>query len=66
VLAKAGAAVLMPQAEATPEALAERISDWLEQPLSLTNMARAARGSAQPDATQRVVSVLQEVAHASV
>jgi len=66
VLANAGAAVLMPQAEATPEALAERISDWLEQPLSLTNMARAARGSAQPDATQRVVSVLQEVAHASV
>jgi UDP-N-acetylglucosamine--N-acetylmuramyl-(pentapeptide) pyrophosphoryl-undecaprenol N-acetylglucosamine transferase len=65
VLASAGAAVLLPQPEATPERLAELLTGWIASPSSLTQLSSAASELAVPDATHRVVEVLRGVAHAS-
>jgi UDP-N-acetylglucosamine--N-acetylmuramyl-(pentapeptide) pyrophosphoryl-undecaprenol N-acetylglucosamine transferase len=65
VLASAGAAVLLPQPEATPERLAELLTGWIASPSSLTQLSSAASKLAVPDATHRVVEVLRGVAHAS-
>jgi len=65
VLANAGAAVLLPQPEATPERLAELLTDWIASPSSLTQLSSAASELAAPDATHRVVEVLRGVVHAS-
>lgn len=62
-LAERGAAVLMPQAEFTPEKLAQ----WLQACTrdKLLNMARAARAAAKPDATSAVGNICKELAHAA-
>jgi UDP-N-acetylglucosamine--N-acetylmuramyl-(pentapeptide) pyrophosphoryl-undecaprenol N-acetylglucosamine transferase len=65
VLANAGAALLLPQSEATPERLAGLLTDWVASPLSLSQLSNAASELAAPDATHRVVEVLREAAHAS-
>ena len=65
VLANAGAAVLLPQSEATPERLTGLLTDWVASPLSLSQLSSAASELAAPDATHRVAEVLREVANAS-
>jgi UDP-N-acetylglucosamine--N-acetylmuramyl-(pentapeptide) pyrophosphoryl-undecaprenol N-acetylglucosamine transferase len=62
-LAQRGAAVWMPQAEFTPEKLA----DWLRHVTrdELLAMARAARAAAKPDAAQAVGEACKELAHAA-
>ena len=52
-LVEAGAALLLPQPELTPEHLRERLV-LLQQPEKLVAMARSARAVAIPDAAQRV------------
>ena len=65
VLADAGAALLLPQSEATPECLARLLIDWIASPSSLAQLSTAAGELASPDATHRVVEVLRGVAYAS-
>ena len=65
VLAEAGAALLLPQSEATPKCLAGLLIDWIASPSSLAQLSRAAGELAAPDATHRVVEVLRGVAYAS-
>ncbi|GAA5194329.1 undecaprenyldiphospho-muramoylpentapeptide beta-N-acetylglucosaminyltransferase [Ferrimonas gelatinilytica] len=57
-----GAAVLIPQSELTPQVLADQLQQWLQQPQRLQAMARAARLSAVPDATERVARVCESLA----
>jgi UDP-N-acetylglucosamine--N-acetylmuramyl-(pentapeptide) pyrophosphoryl-undecaprenol N-acetylglucosamine transferase len=52
-LVDAGAAVLLPQSDMTPQRLREHL-DLLRQPERLIAMARCARARAQPDAAARV------------
>ncbi|MCO6414217.1 MAG: undecaprenyldiphospho-muramoylpentapeptide beta-N-acetylglucosaminyltransferase [Thiogranum sp.] len=52
-LVDAGAAVLLPQAQMTPQRLQEQLQ-LLQQPQRLAQMARRARDKAMPDAAQRV------------
>ena len=66
VLAASGAAVLLAQQEATPERVADLLEAWIESPLSVATMSRAALGLSRADATDRVVTVMKEIAHASI
>jgi len=52
-LADAGAAVLLPQAELTPERLARELAALADDPDRLAAMAAAARAVARPDAAAR-------------
>jgi UDP-N-acetylglucosamine--N-acetylmuramyl-(pentapeptide) pyrophosphoryl-undecaprenol N-acetylglucosamine transferase len=66
-LVKAGAAVLLPQSEFTPNALQQVLERCL-QPETLQDMAMAAKQLGRPQATQAVVEVLEqqlEVANAA-
>jgi UDP-N-acetylglucosamine--N-acetylmuramyl-(pentapeptide) pyrophosphoryl-undecaprenol N-acetylglucosamine transferase len=53
-LEKAGGAVCLPAAKATPEALAERIAELARDPERLARMAESARSWGRPDAAQRI------------
>ena len=64
-LSERGAAVLMPQAEATPEAVADLLLQWMTSPNALAGMSRSASEAAAADATACVVAALEEVAHAN-
>lgn len=55
-LVDAGAALLLPQPELTPEHLRSRLA-LLQQPEKLVAMARSARAVAMPDAAQRVAQL---------
>ena len=55
-LVDAGAALLLPQPELTPEHLRTRLA-LLQQPEKLVAMARSARAVAMPDAAQRVAQL---------
>ncbi len=57
----AGAAVLMPESQMTPEALAEVIKSILTQPQAATQMAVAALSVAVPDATERLVALVENL-----
>jgi len=59
-LVDAGAALLLPQSELTPERLAEKLRE-LTRPV-LQAMAEKARALAKPDATVRVADVCEEIA----
>ena len=59
-LADAGAAILLPQRELTPERLAEQLRA-LDRP-RLLEMARRARGLGKPDATRAVVHCCEQLA----
>ena len=59
-LSQAGAAVLMPQAELTPESLAQVLQPLLKDRQSLSAMADAARQLAQPLATQTLLNELNK------
>ena len=62
-LAKAGAALLLPQAETDADTLAARLSEVMMQPDTLVSMGAIARRLAKPDATRTVVDICLEVAH---
>ncbi len=62
-LSERGAAVLIPQAEFTPEKLALLLQGFARD--KLLAMACAAREAAKPDATQAVAQVCMELAHAT-
>jgi UDP-N-acetylglucosamine--N-acetylmuramyl-(pentapeptide) pyrophosphoryl-undecaprenol N-acetylglucosamine transferase len=62
-LSERGAAILIPQAEFTPEKLAQRLQGLARD--KLLEMARAARGAAMPDATRVVGDICRELAHAA-
>lgn len=60
-MAKAGAALLIKDAEFTGERLFREMQQALAQPGQLESMAKAARGLAKPGAAQRAAAVLEEV-----
>jgi UDP-N-acetylglucosamine--N-acetylmuramyl-(pentapeptide) pyrophosphoryl-undecaprenol N-acetylglucosamine transferase len=57
-----GAAVVVPQAEFTPERLAGEIAARLDDPSLLTNAAGAAKSAGIPDAAERLASAVAELA----
>ncbi|QXT41258.1 UDP-N-acetylglucosamine--N-acetylmuramyl-(pentapeptide) pyrophosphoryl-undecaprenol N-acetylglucosamine transferase [Gymnodinialimonas ceratoperidinii] len=59
---EAGAAILMPEAELTPESLAAEIEKILTQPEAATAMSIAALSVAVPDATDRLVALVESLA----
>ena len=61
-LVDAGAAVLMPESRFTPEALAEQVETILTTPDAATAMAQAALSTAVPDATDRLVTLVEALA----
>jgi UDP-N-acetylglucosamine--N-acetylmuramyl-(pentapeptide) pyrophosphoryl-undecaprenol N-acetylglucosamine transferase len=62
-LAKAGAAVLVPQSDLQPAPLAALLAELAGSRARLLAMARAARALAVPDAAERVAAHCLEVAH---
>ena len=64
VLAEAGGAVIVAQSEATPERVADRLEQWIQSPASLLQMARCSLGMITANATDEVVAIIKEVAHA--
>jgi UDP-N-acetylglucosamine--N-acetylmuramyl-(pentapeptide) pyrophosphoryl-undecaprenol N-acetylglucosamine transferase len=58
VLADAGAAVLLPERELTPERLVAEIQALLGEPARLRAMAGRARALATPDAAERLVELI--------
>jgi UDP-N-acetylglucosamine--N-acetylmuramyl-(pentapeptide) pyrophosphoryl-undecaprenol N-acetylglucosamine transferase len=53
-LEKAGGAICVPSASATPELIAERIAELAADPERLARMAESARGWGRPDAAERI------------
>ncbi|MCO5130897.1 MAG: undecaprenyldiphospho-muramoylpentapeptide beta-N-acetylglucosaminyltransferase [Xanthobacteraceae bacterium] len=62
VLADAGGAIRIPQAEFTPDRLAAEISALAADPARLEAMASAARGIGKPDAAERLADLVMKVA----
>ena len=62
-MVKAGAAILVPQSQLTPEVLAETLRDLTSNRERILKMAKAARSLARPDATERVVNYCLEAAN---
>src|SRR4030095_10152631 len=60
----AGGAVMFPQVSLTPDGLADAVARLLADPATLTAMGERAKSLAQPDAADRIVRLLQEVAAA--
>ncbi|QQA41846.1 UDP-N-acetylglucosamine--N-acetylmuramyl-(pentapeptide) pyrophosphoryl-undecaprenol N-acetylglucosamine transferase [Pelagovum pacificum] len=61
-LVEAGAAILMPESKLQVESLSEQIELVLGNPAGASQMARAAMGQAIPDATERLVALVEETA----
>ncbi|MFZ0311857.1 MAG: undecaprenyldiphospho-muramoylpentapeptide beta-N-acetylglucosaminyltransferase [Candidatus Korobacteraceae bacterium] len=61
-LAAAGAALLLPQSELSPERLVQEVVSLLGDRGTLTNMSQAARGFAHPDAAATIASLAVRVA----
>ena len=61
-LAEAGAAILVPQLELTPERLAAEIAALMREPSRLAAMADRARALARPDAVDRLVDAVLALA----
>ncbi|SFB08287.1 UDP-N-acetylglucosamine-N-acetylmuramylpentapeptide N-acetylglucosamine transferase [Poseidonocella pacifica] len=61
-LKEAGAAIVIPERLLTAESLAEQIASVLEHPRGATQMAHAALSVAIPDATERLVAMVEELA----
>lgn len=62
VLESAGAAVVIPQHDATPERLRQEILALLTDPSRLVQMASSARGVARPEAASRLADEVLELA----
>jgi UDP-N-acetylglucosamine--N-acetylmuramyl-(pentapeptide) pyrophosphoryl-undecaprenol N-acetylglucosamine transferase len=60
-LSQRGGALLLPQSELDPQALADHLQRFAENPASLTAMAQAAAAAGRPNATQAVADVCEEV-----
>jgi UDP-N-acetylglucosamine--N-acetylmuramyl-(pentapeptide) pyrophosphoryl-undecaprenol N-acetylglucosamine transferase len=56
-----GAALLLPQSELSPAALAKLLAQLVEHPAQLAEMAHAASHSARLDATTRIADICEEV-----
>ncbi|MBK6847177.1 MAG: undecaprenyldiphospho-muramoylpentapeptide beta-N-acetylglucosaminyltransferase [Proteobacteria bacterium] len=61
-LAQAGAAVLLPQAQLSPERLATLLAELLNDPSRLAAMSRAMHAAARPEAAAAVVRLVRELA----
>jgi UDP-N-acetylglucosamine--N-acetylmuramyl-(pentapeptide) pyrophosphoryl-undecaprenol N-acetylglucosamine transferase len=59
---RAGAAVIVPDAELTPQRLAHEVADLLSDPSHLSAMARASAQLARPDAAAQIAGELAEAA----
>jgi UDP-N-acetylglucosamine--N-acetylmuramyl-(pentapeptide) pyrophosphoryl-undecaprenol N-acetylglucosamine transferase len=64
-LIAAGAAVLVPDAQLTGDVLAGQIAAIFDRPGRLGALAAAARGEGRPDAADRVVALVSQLAQAS-
>jgi UDP-N-acetylglucosamine--N-acetylmuramyl-(pentapeptide) pyrophosphoryl-undecaprenol N-acetylglucosamine transferase len=62
LVGRAGGCSVLPQATLTPALLAERVRDLLADPARLKEMGERARALAVPDAADRLLAVLLEVA----
>ncbi|MGC9419530.1 MAG: UDP-N-acetylglucosamine--N-acetylmuramyl-(pentapeptide) pyrophosphoryl-undecaprenol N-acetylglucosamine transferase, partial [Rhodovulum sp.] len=58
-LVEAGGAILIPESALDPATLAEHIATVLEQPDGALQMARAALDCGRPDATERLVEIVE-------
>ena len=58
-LVRAGAAVLVPDDELTPDRLEAELTALLDDPARIEAMAKAALGLARPDAAERVASLVE-------
>lgn len=61
-LVEAGAAIRIPESALTPETLADNITTILTQPEGAIQMARAAVSVSAPDATDRLVALVEDLA----
>lgn len=61
-LTQAGAAILIPESKFTAEAVAENIETILTNPEGAAQMVQAALSVARPDATERLVSLVESLA----
>ena len=61
-MVEAGAAIMIPESRLTPEALADAAETVLSQPDAAVRMAHAALAQAVPDATERLVEIVERVA----
>ncbi len=64
-LVEAGAAIMIPESRLTPEALAQAAETVLSRPDAAVRMAHAALAQAVPDATERLVGIVERVAEGS-
>ena len=62
LVGRAGGCSIVPQASLTPELLLERIRSLLAEPARLKDMGERARSLAIPDAAERLVNLLVEIA----
>ena len=62
VVERAGGCAVLPQSELTPARLVDRVRELLADTAALKQMGDRARGVAVPDATERIVEVLMNVA----
>lgn len=62
LLVEARAAVLLPDAELSPERLAETVLGLLGEPARLKSMGEQARALARPDAAERLVELILDLA----
>jgi UDP-N-acetylglucosamine--N-acetylmuramyl-(pentapeptide) pyrophosphoryl-undecaprenol N-acetylglucosamine transferase len=60
-LVEAGGAIAMSEADLTPDRLAGVVAGLLADPARATAMAEAARAQGRPDATERLVSLVQSL-----
>ena len=61
-MVEANAAVLMPESQMTPQTLADTIERILGNPEAASMMAAAALSCGKPDATERLVALVEELA----
>jgi UDP-N-acetylglucosamine--N-acetylmuramyl-(pentapeptide) pyrophosphoryl-undecaprenol N-acetylglucosamine transferase len=62
LLAEAGGAVVVREAQLSPESLAEALEKLLTDPDQLARMAAAARSVAKPDAAERLADLVEATA----
>ena len=61
-LVEAGAAILIPETALTPQALAQNVTTILTDDQAASQMASAALSVGAPDATERLVALVEELA----